>query len=73
MVTFLPVPTVRAILKRQGMDANAHLKQFCIDPDLGLFIKGVILPLRPAEVLDAMAAVGVRATVNIRKSSPRRR
>ena len=60
-----PYASIRAIQKRRGQDPDAFMARWCIQPPKGdsteaLFIVGVTLPVNPAAILDALAAVGVR-------------
>ena len=60
-----PYASIRAIQKRRGQDPDAFMARWCVqspkgDETEGLFIVGVVLPVRPSEIIDALAAVGVR-------------
>ena len=60
-----PYASIRAIQKRRGQDPDEFMGRWCVQPPKagetdGLFIVGVTLPVNPAAILDALAAVGVR-------------
>jgi hypothetical protein len=58
------VATIRAAVKRrEGVQAgDAFIRRWCVaeGPDgEGLFVKGVVLPVNPAEIVDALRSVGL--------------
>lgn len=71
-----PVASFRAAVKRHGDDPDAFLARWMVKAPAagetdGLFVKGISLPVRPSEILEAMAAAGIRWPTTPRASGSR--